>query len=216
MMNKHETELKWEIQTAVATDEQLLQELLSAAKLESPLALKSIASRYPHLEGFSLGDENTLQALVGVGPARARLFHAALAFSRRVLRQQTIPHGQIYSSEQLGELLLDRFAGVRQEQMLVFYMDIKNQILYEELVSSGTIEASMTDQRVILRRALVLGASRFVISHNHPSGDVHPSSQDEDVTERLRMSGQIMGIELVDHVIVGGEDYLSFREEGLL
>lgn len=215
-MSKYTGTLKWEVQSAVASDEELVRELLTAAGLESPLAVNSILGRYPHLEGLSLGDDASVEALVGVGPARERLIQAALAFSRRVLRQQTIPHGQIYSSEQLGELLLDRFAGVRQEQMLVFYLDIKNQILCEEMVSSGTIEASMTDQRVILRRALVLGASRFVICHNHPSGDVHPSSQDEDVTERIRMSGQMMGIELVDHVVVGGDDYLSFREEGLL
>ncbi|WP_125571939.1 JAB domain-containing protein [Lacticaseibacillus songhuajiangensis] len=215
-MSEYKGELKWEVQTATASDEQLVGELLGAAGLESPMAVQSILHHYPHLEGLSLSPDHNLETLVGVGPARERLVQAALAFASRALHQQTVPHGQIYSSEQLGEILVDRFAGIRQEQMLVFFLDIKNQILCEEMVSSGTIEASMTDQRVILRRALVLGASRFVICHNHPSGDVHPSSQDEDVTERIRMSGQMMGIELVDHVVVGGDDYLSFREEGLL
>ena len=207
--------LAWEVDAAMEHDEALIRRLFGSAGLDSSVAAHNVAQAYPHLEGVSLADSASLAEISGVGEQRAQLLQAALAFSRRALHQQTVTHGQVFSSGQLGELLQDRFAGVHQEQMLAYYLDIKNQILCEEVISSGAIEASMADQRVILRRALVLGASKFVICHNHPSGDVHPSSRDEDITERIRMSGHLMGIELMDHIIVGGDDYLSFCEEGL-
>lgn len=140
----------------------------------------------------------------------------ALAFAVRALRNQRIPRGTIVSSEDLGEFLISRFAGKVAEEFVVYYLNVKNQVLGEFVESRGAFDASLVDHRVILRRALLLGATRLIVGHNHPSGDVTPSSNDEDVTLRLHMNAQMMGIDLLDHLIIGRDDYRSFREEGLL
>ncbi|WP_155285939.1 JAB domain-containing protein [Lacticaseibacillus zhaodongensis] len=206
----------WEAVAGTDSATDTLGELLRVGGLGSAAAMRSLALSFPDLDGLCLADMEAVAALPGVGKLRAELIVAALAFADQALRRATVVRGQVYSSDELGKQLVRRFAGLHQEQLLVYYLDIKNQIIYEETQSAGSMEASMSDQRLIMRRALVVGASRFILAHNHPSGDVAPSSHDEDVTERLSMTGHLMGVELIDHIIVGKEDYMSFRESGLI
>ncbi|WDF81689.1 DNA repair protein RadC [Lacticaseibacillus pabuli] len=216
MTSQIETNAHWQATAARATPGELLAELLMVNKLYSPAASRSLLTRFPQLEGLALADTATLAALPHVGSQRATLITAALAFATCTLQQTTVAHDQVFSSEQIGQHLSQRYAGIKQEQLIVFYLNVKNRIISEEVVAMGTIESSAVDLRVILRRALLLGASRLVLSHNHPSGDCAPSSQDESLTESLRVSSQMIGVELLDHLVVGGNDYVSFREKGLL
>lgn len=204
----------WESRADQDSGTAALDELLQIGGLGSVAALRSLSLNYPDLNGLCLADVDTIAALSGVGRLRAELITAALAFADHALRRETVVRGQVLSSDQLGRQLMRRFAGLHQEQLLVYYLNIKNQIIYEEVGSMGSMEASMSDQRLIMRRALIVGASRFILAHNHPSGDVHPSSHDEDITERLNMTGHLMGVELIDHFVVGKDNYLSFRESG--
>ena len=206
----------WQAKMVGAPAGELLAGLLLANKLYTPAACRALLSRYPQLEGLALAKTAELAAIPAVGMQRAQLITAALAFATRTLQQTTVPHDHVYSSAQLGEHLCQRFAGIKQEQLIVFYLNVKNRVISEEVSAMGTIESSAVDLRVILRRALLLGASRLVLSHNHPSGDCSPSSQDESLTENLGTSCRLIGIELLDHLVIGGNDYESFREKGRL
>ncbi|KRM54897.1 JAB domain-containing protein [Lacticaseibacillus sharpeae] len=195
---------------------ELVTRLFGAANLTDQIAVNSICVRYPHMAGLAVADEDELAALNGVGPERARLLIAAVDAGEYAVRNLTFAQNQVVSSDQLGELLVRRMSGLIQEQMLVFFLNVKNEIIEEQTMFKGSIESSVTDQRVILRRALLLGSSRLIIAHNHPSGSLHPSAEDEEATSHLFAAGQIVGVNLLDHIIVGRDDYLSFREEGEL
>lgn len=93
-------------------------------------------------------------------------------------------------------------------------LDARNKIKYVEVVSVGTINASLVHPRELFRRAVISGVSSIMIAHNHPSGEVDPSDADISVTKRILDAGKIMGIELLDHIIVGGKKHYSFRSSG--
>ncbi len=112
--------------------------------------------------------------------------------------------------------MMRRFAGYAHEEMLVLYLDVKNQVIKQETVSIGGIESSLIDQRVLLRQALVYGAAQILMVHNHPSGDPEPSPADIEVTASVLEASNMVGIALVDHLVIGSTDYVSFREHGYI
>jgi len=98
-----------------------------------------------------------------------------------------------------------------QEHFYVILLDNKNAVLSIELVSLGTINASLVHPRDVFRRAIKDGASTIILSHNHPSGNLEPSAEDVEITRRLREAGAVVGIEILDHVIVGKGKCLGLR-----
>jgi DNA repair protein RadC len=102
------------------------------------------------------------------------------------------------------------------EQFGVVLLDTKHRVLKTTIVASGTLNATIVEPRDVFREALVAGAAALVAFHNHPSGDPAPSPEDEELTRRLKAAGVLMGIDLVDHVILGDARYSSFKEIGQL
>jgi DNA repair protein RadC len=107
--------------------------------------------------------------------------------------------------------------GEEREHFLLIMMDARRVIKGVTVVSIGTLSASLVHPREFFRPAIVAGAASVVAVHNHPSGDPHPSAEDREVTRRLSRAGELLGIPLADHVVIGAEgSYYSFREEGIL
>ncbi|MBT9166941.1 MAG: hypothetical protein DDT19_00265 [Syntrophomonadaceae bacterium] len=103
-----------------------------------------------------------------------------------------------------------------REKMLCLHLNGKHQIISYEIVSIGTLSSSLAHPREIFKAAILANAYAILLVHNHPSGDPNPSQEDTKVTERIKNCGEILGINLVDHVIVTAGGYYSFREHGLL
>jgi DNA repair protein RadC len=95
-------------------------------------------------------------------------------------------------------------------------LDARRCVIGFEIVSIGTLSASLVHPREVLKGAILANAAGSMIAHNHPSGDETPSAEDRDVTQRVRRAGELMGIPLIDHLVIGGERFYSFRESGLL
>jgi len=197
------------------SDEELLATIIGTGTKTIPKSntIKAILLQYPHLAGLDRATTETLMALPGIGLGKASLFEAAIELGKRVVRQRTLRQGTIVSSQSIGELMQSRLAGLNQERLLVLYLDIKNAIIKEEMVSLGTMTASLVDPKVIFHHALLLNAGKFLMVHNHPSGNEQPSAADYEVTKRLAHAGELMGIELIDHLIIGADNYFSFHEE---
>ena len=104
----------------------------------------------------------------------------------------------------------------QKEKLMVCMFDAKCALLGDEVISVGTVNASLTSPREVFLAALKRGAVQIILLHNHPSGSPLPSRQDEEVTERIRLCGALLGIRLSDHIIIGDNRYYSFREEGLI
>lgn len=102
-----------------------------------------------------------------------------------------------------------------REAFVVLLLDVKHRIIAEEVISIGILDGALIHPREVFKAAIAASAAAVIVAHNHPSGDPHPSGADREVTARLRKAGELLGIPLLDHVIVGSTGaYYSFREEG--
>lgn len=149
----------------------------------------------------------------GVGLSRAARVVAAVELGRRALAGEAIERVQILRPSDAAEYLMPRYAGYRVERCGVMLLDLKQRVIRTAVLSVGSIDTSQAHPREIFREAVVASAASVVVFHNHPSGDPTPSMGDRVVTQRLQAAGDVVGIEMADHIILGDGRYFSFREE---
>ena len=155
---------------------------------------------------------NRLLEIHGLGRAKAMQILSAIELSRRYLIKQNI---KITSAEDVHRELQE-YALKKQEHFLVITLDGASHIIEKRIISIGTLNQSLVHPREVFADAVSDRAAGIIIAHNHPSGQLEPSIEDKRVTKRLKEVGTIMGIELLDHVILSRDGYLSLREEGLV
>ncbi len=157
-----------------------------------------------------------LMRVHGIGPAKAAQVKAALAIARRYASER-IPTGtRVTGSDQLFRHMREKFAGQKKEQFYTLMLDTKHHIIREERVAVGSLNESVVHPREVFKNAIGESAAKVIFVHNHPSGSPEPSPQDRHLTDRLCEAGRIVGIEVLDHLIVGQDSYFSFAEHGLL
>lgn len=173
---------------------------------------------------FSLRElqEASLEELTstkGIGPAKAASIKAALEIGRRV-NLQVKDRLMIRSPEDVGQIarqfLLREMRDYDREHFMVLYLDRKGGLIVKEYVSVGGLHSSIVHPREVFKTAVKRSAASLILAHNHPSGDPTPSRDDIDITRRLVEAGKIMGIDIIDHVIIGDNRCCSFKETGLL
>lgn len=157
-----------------------------------------------------------LTEFIGVGEAKAITIVAALELGRR--RQAYVAERKktISSSKDVVEIISPQLRDFQHEEFWILYLDNKNSIIEREVMSKGGLDATVVDVRIILRRALEVRATGMICIHNHPSGNLKPSSRDQQVTEEIAKAGKLMKITLLDHIIIAGDSHFSFKDEGLL
>lgn len=137
-------------------------------------------------------------------------------FAQRYKKRGHLNLGQICSSKKVGEYMIDYLGDYKQENLVLILLDTKNYILAIKTLFVGTLNSSLVHPREIFNMAVRYSAARFMVVHNHPSGIVTPSENDIVMTNRLKKCGELLGIELLDHLIVGDTSYCSMREEEIL
>lgn len=152
----------------------------------------------------------------GVGPSRAARVLAAVELGRRTLFSDREGRPQMLSPKDLVNYLLPRYSGSEVERFGVVLLDQKQRVIRSEILTIGTVDAGMMHPREVFRVAMLASASFVAVFHNHPSGDPSPSVHDRLATKRLFEGGELVGIPLLDHVILGGTEYFSFRQAGVL
>jgi DNA repair protein RadC len=152
----------------------------------------------------------------GVGQSRAARLLAAMELGRRTLFGDRGERPQMLSPKDLARYLQPRYSGSAVERFGVMLLDQKQRVIRSEILTVGTVEAGMVHPRDVFRVAMLASASHVVVFHNHPSGDPAPSMNDRLVTRRLFEAGELVGIALLDHVILGGKSFYSFRQAGVL
>ena len=158
------------------------------------------------LLGMGLRDWSSLP---GIGAAKASQLWAAAELSRRQLRGPV--KLRLHSPQAAGSYLLQRCQGWTEERFGLLVLNSRSVLLAERILSQGTSNATMVSPREFFREALRFGAVSAIAFHNHPSGDVSPSIEDTVLTGRLREAGGTLGIPLMDHLIIGSNDFHSFR-----
>jgi DNA repair protein RadC len=152
----------------------------------------------------------------GVGQSRAARLLAAIELGRRTLFGDRGQRAQMLSTGDLVKYLLPRYSGFSVERFGVLLLDQRQRVIRSAILSTGTVEGSVSHPRDVFRVAMLGSASRVVVFHNHPSGDPVPSESDKLVTRRLAQAGELMGMDLMDHIILAGSKYFSFKQAGLL
>ena len=122
----------------------------------------------------------------------------------------------ITCAKDVYDLLVDKYGSLKKEHFICLYLDTKNNIIKEEVVSVGTLNASLVHPREVFKTAIKESANSLILVHNHPSGDVSPSVEDLEITERLKEVGEGLGIKLLDHLVISKEGYWSWKEDHLI
>ena len=150
----------------------------------------------------------------GVGAVKAGQVLAALELGRRTVSQAPCARPHIRSPRDAAALLLPTFGSRATEQFGVVLLDSKHRVLRTTVVATGTLNSTIVEPRDVFREGLLASAAAVVVFHNHPSGDPTPSREDRELTARLVAAGRLVGIDVVDHVVLGDARYCSFREMG--
>jgi DNA repair protein RadC len=140
-------------------------------------------------------------------------------FELKVVRERRAGYGpgrQLSTSAAVYEVFGERFAKVDREEFLDIMLDGKNRPLGFHVVSIGTLTASLVHPREVFKAAILANAAAIIVVHNHPSGDPTPSAEDVAITQRLRQAGELLGIRLLDHVVIGDGRYVAFADENPL
>ncbi|MGB0952010.1 MAG: JAB domain-containing protein [Planctomycetota bacterium] len=184
------------------------RELLSSFGIDppSPLSLCRAAGLEPP----------ELEQSLALEPAAAQRLAAALELGRRASLQSTKLAMPIRGGEDVYRYLAPRLAHLPCEVFYALYLDTKGRLLFECEISRGTLSSSLVHPREVFGPALSRRAAAVLVAHNHPSGDPQPSADDRTTTRRLQRAGRLLGIELLDHLVIGAGGFLSFLEEGLL
>ncbi len=199
--------------TKLATAELLAILLRTGTKAQSVLGVaESVLKAFPG-DVLAAATVVNLKRVPGVGEVKALEIVAALELGRRALGGLgSVP---ILSGQDVWERM-EEWRASKKEHFVAFYLNTQNIVLKTEVVSIGTINASLMHPREVFEPAVRLSAASVLIAHNHPAGSLLPSEEDRAVTHRLAAAGELLGISLLDHVIVTAKGYYSFKEqEGL-
>lgn len=172
-----------------------------------------------HFEGLRLLKDATLNEITqikGIGVAKAIQILAAVEIGRRISNLNYNERYVIRSPEDAANYCMNDMRFLAQEHFVCLYLNTKNQVIHKQTIFIGSLNASIVHPREVFKEALRRSAASLICLHNHPSGDPTPSREDIEVTKRLTESGKIIGIELLDHVIIGENKYVSLKEKGYL
>ncbi len=201
------------------TDAELIAILLGTGT--ASLSAVDLAKNILQHAGNNLDDlarlgVNDLMKIKGIGEAKAITIISALELGRR--RKDFLSHERpkIVGSSDAFELVKGDLMDLHHEEFWVILLNRSGRLIRKQQISLGGVHGTVADPKIIFKTALDALASGIIVAHNHPSGNLTPSQQDINLTKKLKEAGQLLEIQLLDHVIVAGKKYFSFADEGLL
>ncbi len=198
----------------LSTPELLAIILGSGTTTENALTLaKKITRRFLSLSELSTASLDQLIKLKGVGKVKAGQIIAGFELGRRIQTTQT--RRQLLSPQQVLPLVED-IRSAQREHLVVLYLNGRHELLVSRTVAIGSLNQAIVEPRDVLSEALKLPCPAFILIHNHPSGDANPSDEDVKLTVRLIAAGELLGLELIDHITVTQDDYRSMKQLGLI
>ena len=201
------------------SDADLLAILISSGTKErSAIDLAKDILKLAHNNLHELGrlSIKELQKTKGIGEARAITIAASLELGRRRQIGEGLQRPTLQQSRDAADILIPLMRDLNHEMFYVLYLNQANRLIRYEDISSGGQTGTVADIRIILKNTLLNNANQLIIAHNHPSGNLTPSSADKELTRKLKEAASFMDIKLLDHLIIAGVSYLSMSDEGII
>jgi DNA repair protein RadC len=177
---------------------------------------QKLLTRFGNLKGVANASVEELIQTTGIGPAKATQIKAALELSRRLeANASEKPKPVLKSPEDVAAEVRSQLKGKKREHFLVLCLDTRNRLIDRKLVSIGSLDTSVVHPREVFKEAISSCAASVIFAHNHPSGDPEPSKEDIELTKRLAKAGEIIGIDVLDHIIVCDEGFVSLKARNL-
>lgn len=178
--------------------------------------VEEIFARFPSLSELMAVREEELTSIKGIGKVRAKQIVSLMELSRKLNAPVTHDPYVIRSPKDAANLLIPEMRYLQQEKFVVIFLNTKNHVTAVETLFIGSINACIVDPRSIFNAAVRRSAAGILCVHNHPSGDPTPSQEDVQLTKRLTAAAEIIGVDLLDHIVVAGDSYVSMKERGLM
>ena len=175
---------------------------------------KNLLYSFKNLSSIAEATLKELTTIKGIGEIKAITLLASIELGLRIM---DIKNEIIFytNPQQVFDAFYPKVHLLKKEHLYAIFLNTKGMIIQEKLITQGTISMSLLDGKDIIKWALKLSASAIILVHNHPSGDPTPSPDDLQITARIYQAGELLGIHLLDHIVIGDQRYCSFREEGL-
>lgn len=160
--------------------------------------------------------ENELCKIKGIGKIKAIQIVCMGELAKRISLSKAQKSLSFCNAHTIANYYMERLRHLQQEHFVVAMLDSKNRLIKDKVISIGSVNATIVSPRDIFKEALKYNAVSIIVLHNHPSGDSTPSSEDFDVTHRLVRAGNLLSLQVLDHIVIGDREYYSFKEKGII
>jgi DNA repair protein RadC len=205
--------------TASLSDAELLAILISSGtkdKSAVDLGRELLGAANNNLNNLGKLTIADLKKIRGIGTARAVTIAASLELGRRRKLAEVQDVAQIRSSKDVADIFQPLLSDLLHEEFWILFLNRSNKVINRMKLSQGGISGTVTDVRIVMKKAIECLASGIIVCHNHPSGNLNPSESDSKITQKIKEAGNLMDIQLLDHLIISDKDYYSFADNGLL
>ena len=200
--------------SALSDSELLAIILRTGSKQENVINLSHRILKEYNIKQLSQVNLTQLMKVHGVKESKAAQIAACFEIARRLESFKDVEKPKISSPEDVYRRVYPRMREQKKEMFIELCLDTKNQIIREDIISVGSLNANIVHPREVFKLALAESAAHIIVAHNHPSGDPTPSREDIEITKKLAQTGNIMGITVLDHVIIGDGRHFSMKEAG--
>lgn len=177
---------------------------------------QELLARFGNIKAISQASIEALSEIKGVGLAKAAQLKACFELGKRQDLEPELKNYDIKNPQSVVKAIRASIKDKAKEHFKLILLDTRNKIIGISTISIGTLNASLVHPREVFKEAIIHNSASVVLAHNHPSGDPEPSDEDLTITKRLVDSGKILGIEVIDHIIIGKTNFSSFKERGLI
>lgn len=177
---------------------------------------RKLIIRFGSLRNIDSASISELSQVKGIGTLKAAEIKAALEIGKRLIKQKVESMKKIESSEDIVNYYAPYLRDLKKEVFKVMLLDGRNKLINDMIISEGGLNSSTIDPKVLLKEAVRESASALIFVHNHPSGESEPTEQDIQITNHLIQACKLVGLRVLDHIIIGNDNYTSFSEKGLI
>lgn len=201
--------------SVLSTTELLAIQLRAGTRERSALGLaEQVLTQCEGLRGVATASLEDLEKIKGIGPVKAVEILASVELGKRLVALAPEERPCIRGPQDVANLLMPEMRDLKKEYLKSLLLDSKNRVMKIQTVSIGILDSSLVHPREVFKDAIVASSAAIIVAHNHPSGDPTPSPEDKRITQRLHEAGQLIGIDLLDHIVIGDNRWVSLKQIG--